>query len=57
MRYDVTVTVRFYSVEAESEAAAQELIDDAMGTLDFYFNHPTTKQEVASEYKIEELPF
>lgn len=57
MRYDVKVTVRFYGVEADSEEAAQELVDEAMGSGAVLFTHPTTKQEVASEYDIEELPF
>jgi hypothetical protein len=57
MVYDVIVTVRFFGVEAENEEAAKELVNEAMGCNDFYFNHPTNRYEVEPEYQIEELAF
>jgi hypothetical protein len=54
MKYDVTVTVRFEGVEADTYDEMQEKVDIAMGCGAVLFPHPTTAQDVEANYTVRE---
>jgi len=53
-KYDVRVTVDFNGVEADDEESLQEIVDNAMGEGAVIFKHPTTGDDITSDYSITE---